>query len=110
MDKELKDKLESLKSDEPIKKKKCTSCKKKKEIITELPQLIEQDIFIPTMGDIISAYHELGNRGKEKRDFINNVYKFLFNEDFNFGCGSCVNTQSRRLKNYINANSELKIL
>ena len=32
MDKELKDKIESLKSDAPVKKKKCTTCKNNKEI------------------------------------------------------------------------------
>jgi hypothetical protein len=110
MNKELKDKLESLKSDGK-KKKGCTDCKKKKPII-ELPPIIEDEDyipFIPTMDDIRLAYVELGNRGNDKREFINKVYRFLFNDDFNFNCGSCVNKQSRRLKNYINDNSELKI-
>jgi hypothetical protein len=107
MDKELKDKLESLKSDGK-KKKGCKDCKNK-EPITELPEIIENDIFIPTMEDIRNAYVELGNKGNDKREFINKVYQFLFNDDFDFSCGSCVNKQSRRLKNYINNNSELKV-
>jgi len=102
MNKELEDKIKSLKSDGK-KKKGCTSCKKKKEPIV-LPELIEDDIYIPTPDDIRLAYVELGNRVLDKKEFINKVYNFLFNEDFNFGCRSCVNGQARRLKNYIEAN------
>lgn len=101
MDKELKDKLNSLKSDGK-KKKGCTSCKKKKEPIV-LPELIdEENIYIPTKDDILLAYVELGNKVDDKSEFINKVYSFLFNEDFNFGCPSCVSVQARKLKNYIN--------
>lgn len=102
MNKELEDKIKSLKSDGK-KKKGCTSCKKKKEPVV-LPELIEDDIYIPTPDDIRLAYVELGNRVLDKKEFINKVYNFLFNEDFNFGCRSCVNGQARRLKNYIEAN------
>ena len=109
MDKELKDKLESLKSDEPIKKKKCTSCKKKKEPITLLPELIQEDIFIPSIEDIRTAYIELGRKDNTKREFINQVYNFLFNEDFNFNCQSCVNVQARKLKNYLNDKLNIKV-
>lgn len=100
MEKELKEKLESLKSDGK-KKKGCASCKKKKEPIV-LPEIIDEEfMFIPSPDDIRLAYIELGNRVDNKHEFINNVYRFLFNEDFNFNCPSCVNGQSRRLKNYI---------
>ena len=100
MEQELKDKLNSLKSDGK-KKKGCSSCKKKKEPI-KLPELIEEEeIYIPSHNDIVLAYIELGNRVLDKRQFINKVYSSLFNEDFNFGCRSCVNGQARRLKNYI---------
>ena len=109
MDKELKNKLESLKSNEPVKKKKCTSCKKKKEPITLLPELIEEDMFIPSLADIRLAYIELGNKDHNKKEFINKVYQFLFNEDFNFGCTSCMNVQVRRLKNYLNDKLEVKL-
>ena len=109
MDKELKNKLESLKSDEPVKKKKCTTCKKKKEPITFLPELVDVDMFIPSKNDIHLAYIELGRKDNSKREFINKVYNFLFNEDFNFGCQSCVNVQVRRLKNYLNDKLNIKV-
>ena len=109
MDKELKNKLESLKSDEPVKKKKCTTCKKKKEPITFLPELVDVDMFIPSKNDIHLDYIELGRQDNSKREFINKVYQFLFNEDFNFGCQSCVNVQVRKLKNYLNDKLNIKV-
>ena len=108
MDKELKDKLESKKSDGK-RKKGCSSCKKKREPIT-LPELIEiEEIYIPSKNDIVLAYIELGNRVLDKKEFINKVYSSIFNEDFNFGCRSCVNGQARRLKNYITEVLKIKI-
>ena len=102
MDKELKELLESKKSDGK-KKPGCKSCKKK-STVTELPKVIE-DIeyipYIPTPDDIRLAYIELGNREQNKKELINKVYQFLFDEDFNFGCTSCMNVQVRKLKNYI---------
>ena len=109
MDKELKDKLESLKSDGK-KKKGCTSCKKKKEVLSQLPPLTEidpiyleanQEPYFPTKEVIHLAYVELGNRVEDKREFINGVYKALFNEDFNFNCSSCSNESSMKLRNYV---------
>ena len=101
MDKELKTKLEGLKANGK-KKGGCTSCKKKKEVMTALPEVEEIDIFyIPTPDEVRLAYIELGNRVDNKQEFINKVYTALFNENFNFGCSSCVNGQARRLKNYI---------
>lgn len=108
MDKELKDKLKSLMVDIPVKKKRCTSCKKKKEPV-KLPELVNEDIYIPSPEDIRLAYIELGNRVLDKKEFINKVYNFLFNEDFNFGCRSCVNGQARRLKNYIETNLKMTV-
>lgn len=99
MNKELEEKILNSKATGK-KKKGCTSCKKKAPI-EKLPELVETEIFIPTPDDIRLAYIELGNRVLDKKEFINKVYNFLFNEDFNFGCMSCVNGQSRRLKNYI---------
>ena len=100
MEEQLKEKLLSLKSTGK-KKKGCTSCKKKKEPI-KLPELLDEEfLYIPTPDEIRLAYIELGNRVLNKKEQINKVYNFLFNEDFNFGCTSCVNAQSRRLKNYI---------
>ena len=100
MDSELKKKIESSKANGK-KKAGCQSCKKKKEPVV-LPELLEDEIlFVPTPDDIRLAYIELGNRVLDKKEFINKVYNFLFNEDFNFNCPSCVNGQARRLKNYI---------
>ena len=113
MEKELKEKIEGLKATNTVKKKGCASCKKKKEPITELPPVVElseqEELYIPTQQDIHLAYVELGNKVADKREFINKVYRFLFNEDFDFGCQSCVNRQARRLKNYINEHFEVKI-
>lgn len=107
MDKELQNKLDGLKSDGK-KKRGCTSCKKKKPI-TELPDPIEIDMYIPSTEDIKLAYLELGNKEQNKKEFINKVYQFLFDEDFNFGCTSCVNVQARKLKNYINEVLKLNV-
>jgi hypothetical protein len=110
MDKELLEKIQSLKADIPVKKKKCTECKKKKQPVTKLPDLIEiEEIYIPTREDIMLAYVELGSKGVDKHPFINKVYKSLFNEDFNFFCASCVNVQVRKLKTYIETNLNTKL-
>jgi len=102
MDKEL-ERLEKLKQEaieNPAKKKKgCSSCKKKKEITAPLPQL--EVIYIPTLEDIKKAYSYLGNVKEEEKKFINDVYMALFNEEFDFTCGSCGNKQAKRLRNYL---------
>jgi hypothetical protein len=101
MEDELKNKLQSLKSDGK-KKKGCTSCKKKAATPITLPEIIEEEnIYMPSPQDIQLAYLELGNRVANKQEFINKVYRALFDEDFNFGCRTCVNGQARRLRNYI---------
>lgn len=109
MDKELKDKIESLKVDAPVKKKKCVECKKKKEVVTKLPDVFEAPV-IPSKDDIVLAYVELGSRDLSKREFINKVYKGVFDEEFDFGCSSCINKQSRKLKNYINEVLKIDVL
>jgi hypothetical protein len=103
MNKELEEKIKSSKATGK-KKKGCTSCKKKAATPIVLPELVEEELYIPTPEDIRLAYLELGNRVENKREFINKIYNFLFNEDFNFDCRSCVNGQARRLKNYIETN------
>ena len=108
MDKELKEKLEKLKVDAPVKKKKCTECKKKKQPVTKLPDLIE-DLYIPTKEDVMLAYIELGNKGNDKHQFINKVYSSIFNENFDFGCEGCVNRQGRKFKNYIETTYQIKL-
>ena len=105
MDKDLKAKIESLKV-EPTKGKKkgpCHSCKQK-AAVTKLPDPIDvEDIYVPTPEDILGAYMALNNRDiNSVKDKVNKVYTHLFNEEFNFGCGGCANTQARKLKNYIN--------
>jgi hypothetical protein len=106
MDKDLKELIESKKSNGKTKKG-CTSCKKKKPV-TELPQLIEEDsLYSPTREEILLAYTELNNKDNSKHEFINKVYQFLFGEVFDFGCSSCMNKQIRKFKTFIN--EQLKI-
>lgn len=107
MDKEL-ERLEELKKisiQNPGKKKKgCTSCKKKKHEITKLEPVIEEDMFIPTQEDIKVAYAELTSIlgvNEDKKDFIQKVYTFLFNEPFDWNCKTCVNNQARRFRIYL---------
>ena len=58
----------------------------------------------------INSYEELYNKNLEPhKEFINKVYSFLFNENFDFDCRSCVNSQSIKLKNYITNTLKLKI-
>lgn len=84
------------------KRKGCTSCKKK-ALITELPPVTEiEELFIPTPEEIKLAYLELGNKNLEPhKEQINKVYSFLFNEQFDFNCRTCVNAQARKLREYI---------
>lgn len=77
----------------------CTSCKKKKPITLGFE--VEEIIYIPSADEVKLAYVELGNKDQSKREFINKVYKSIFNEDFNFDCPSCVNTQVRKFQHYI---------
>lgn len=88
----------------------CHECKKK-ELMTELPEVIEVDPFyIPTYDDIKLAYIELGSKNIEpKKEFINKVYSSLFNENFDFGCKTCVNIQSRKLKSFIEEVLKIKM-
>lgn len=90
----------------PKKKKGCTSCKKKKEVV-ELPpvELTTEPIYVYDEEDIVKAYHEMVRREgikEESKVFISGVYKQLFNEEFIFDrCMSCKNTQYHKLRNYI---------
>lgn len=104
------DRLEKLKLnsiENPGKKKKgCTSCKKKKNEVTKLePVIQEEEMFIPTSSDIKLAYAELTSLlgvKEDKKEFIQKVYQFLFNEPFDWNCRSCVNNQARRFRIYLN--------
>lgn len=108
MEQELKKKLEQATKlneiDPPKKKKGCTECKKKKEVITKLEPVIEEEVWIPTDADIKLAFAELTSLlgvKDDKKPFINKVYRYLFNEDFDWNCRSCVNNQARRFRIYL---------
>jgi hypothetical protein len=104
MEQELKEKLEEAKKlneiDPPKKKKGCSSCKKKKEVI-KLEPVLEENMWIPTSGDVKLAYAELTSFGgvkEDKKEFIQKVYTYLFNEPFDWNCRTCVNNQARRFR------------
>lgn len=83
----------------------CTTCKKKKEV-TKLDPVIEETItFSPEQVKL--AYSLLSGIKEQERPFVNDVYKSIFNENFDWGCKACVNTQARKLKSYIE--NELKL-
>ena len=82
----------------------CSTCKKK--VVTKLEPVMDERIeFTPEQ--IKLAYHLLGGIKEQERPFVNDVYKYIFNENFDWGCKVCVNTQARKLKSYIE--NELKI-
>ncbi len=91
------------------KKKPCSKCKKRKEI-TELPPIdfTPEPLIIFDENDIVNAYHEIVRRDgikEESKQFINDVYRQVFNEDFKFeNCISCKNNQFHKLRNYIRYN------
>jgi putative AlgH/UPF0301 family transcriptional regulator len=108
------DRLEKLKLnsiENPGKQKRgCKSCKKPKEVIVEkLPLPFELEPYIPSVEDIKKAYIMLGGPKEEEKPFIKQVYEAIFNEEFDFNCRSCVHTQTRILKNYINNELKIKI-
>lgn len=83
----------------------CQTCKKKK-VVTKLEPIVEETIeFSPEQVKL--AYHLLGGIKQEERPFVNDVYKSIFNENFDWSCKQCVNTQARKLKAYIE--NELKL-
>lgn len=109
MEQELQEKLnkakQEYKDNPPIKKKGCTSCKKKKNEVTKLePVTQEEDIWIPTPADVKLAFAELTSLlgvKDDKKEFISKVYKFLFDEEFDWQCKSCTNRQARRFRIYL---------
>jgi hypothetical protein len=90
-----------------VKKKPCSSCKKKAKEVKQvvLPAPEPENVWVPTPKEIRLAFDELSNMkgvSLDKRDFINKVYSFIFNEEFNFDCGGCVANQGRKFQHYIN--------
>lgn len=80
----------------------CKECKKK-PAITSLPK-IEEEVFIPNADDIKLAYAELTSLGgvkEDKKEFISQVFEYLFDEPFDFGCRSCAKPQARRFHNHM---------
>jgi hypothetical protein len=85
----------------------CSSCKKKKPI-TKLDPVIEETITF-SHEQVKLAYDLLGGIKPEEKPFVNDVYKSIFNENFDWGCKTCVNAQARKLKNYIDNELKLKV-
>ena len=85
----------------------CTSCKKKKPV-TKLDPIVEETITF-TDEQVKVAYHLLGGIKQEEKPFVNDVYKSIFNEDFDWNCKICVNTQARKLKSYIENKLNIKL-
>lgn len=95
--------MESKKPNSRTKKGGCTSCKKKPPI-TELPPIVEEVVWVPTLQEIKLAYDELSNmKGvrDDKKEMIGKVYEFLFNERMDFNCGNCISTQGMKFHNYM---------
>lgn len=85
----------------------CQTCKKKK-VVTKLEPIVEEKIeFSPEQVKL--AYHLLGGIKQEEKPFVNDVYKSIFNESFDWGCRQCVNTQANKLKWYIENELKLKV-
>ena len=83
----------------------CSSCKNKPPV-TKLEPVIEEKMFF-TNEQIKLAYDLLSGIKQEEKPFVNEIYKYVFNEDFDWNCKVCVNVQARKLKAYIE--NELKI-
>ena len=107
MEEELKQRLEEATKknelDPPKKKRGCTTCKKKKHDVV-LEPVKEEELWIPSDADIKLAFAELTSLlgvKDDKKEFIGKVYRFLFNEEFDWNCRSCVNNQARRFRIYL---------
>jgi len=86
------------------KKKRCTQCKKKKEITEAIPVVDLEFEIPPTYDEIMDLYNTMSNmKGvtSEEHSRINPIYKKIFQEDLLTGCGSCGATQYRKLKHFI---------
>jgi hypothetical protein len=87
----------------------CQKCKKKKPV-TELPP-IEELSPIPTEKEIVEAYHELTSFSgvkEEKKQFVKDIYRFLFDSDLDLECGGCSSRQVRKFHNLLKY--ELKLI
>jgi hypothetical protein len=118
MEQELKERLEKAHKESlenPGKKKKgCSECKKKAKELTKLPKVEEIpdmgyemkniDFDAPTQEEINLAYAELTSHGGVKesaKPLIKRVYEYIFKEEFDFNCTSCVSNQARKFRFYL---------
>jgi hypothetical protein len=85
----------------------CQTCKKKK-VVTKLEPVVEE-VMLFSPEQVKLAYALLGGIKQEERPFVNEVYKSVFNEEFDWNCKVCVNSQARKLKNYIENDLKLKV-
>ena len=95
--------MESKKPNSRTKKGGCSSCKKKPPI-TELPPIVEEVVWVPTLQEIRLAYDELSNMHgvrDDKKEMIAKVYEYLFNEPLDFTCRSCISSQGMKYHNYM---------
>lgn len=89
------------------KKQPCQTCKKKK-VVTKLEPIIEESITF-TDEQVKQAYELLGGIKPEEKPFVNEVYKSIFNEEFDWNCKVCVNTQARKLRAHIEDNLKINL-
>lgn len=67
----------------------------------------------PSIEEMKLAYAEASNPlgiHISKQRLINDVYKYIFDEEFDFGCRSCINVQVRRFRNYLINKKNIKRL
>jgi hypothetical protein len=86
------------------KKETCHECKKKNKPITKLPPVEDDELYVPTVDEIRDAYFNLISMGGVKennKEPIDKVFKFLFDEDFNWKCKSCVSSQVIKFTNHM---------
>lgn len=89
----------------------CTSCKKKRKEITELPQVETVELY-PEANEIKLAYEELTSYHgvkDDKKEFISRIYREIFNEELEYDCQSCVSIQARKFKHHITEVLNIKL-
>ena len=95
------------------KKKPCKTCKKPKPVEKLDPvEEIQLDLDLPTLDEVKLAYYELTSFGgvkEDKKEMIKNIYKTIFNEEFDFNCSSCVSKQARKFHNYLTIKMKVKV-
>lgn len=66
----------------------------------------------PAIEEIKIAYANLYAKSltEEEKASINKVFQYLFKEDFDFNCPSCVSIQARKLKNHMTRILNLKVI